>query len=77
MPIKIISCISLAPATITSVSIYDFAIAKEDLRKSIILVVENAFAEDVRFHSLNAIRMCVLFAIPTEPAKHMKIILKK
>jgi len=31
MPRKIISCISLPPATISSVPIYDFAIAKEEL----------------------------------------------
>ena len=31
MPIKLISCVSLPPATISSVPIYDFAIANEEL----------------------------------------------
>jgi len=34
MPIKLICCISLPPATISSVPIYDFAIANEELAKT-------------------------------------------
>jgi hypothetical protein len=47
MPVKLICCMSLPPATISSVPIYDYAIANEELAKieskQIIHVVERAF----------------------------------
>ena len=49
MPHKLLACISLPPATILSVPIYDFAIANEWLegepRKYILDVAENPFVE--------------------------------
>jgi hypothetical protein len=56
MPVKLISCASLPPATVLSVPIHDFAIANEGLatkqRINIIHVAERAFVKGVWYPSM-------------------------
>jgi hypothetical protein len=82
MPEKLICCVSLPPATISSVPIYDFAIAHEELAimgmEHTIHVAERVFVKGAStpFVSLGTMRS-VLFAILTELARQKKIRLKK
>ena len=81
MPNQLISCVSLPPATVSSVPIDDFANANQRLiymamDNYYIFVAESAFVKDasIPFVSLETM-ISVLFAIPTELAKHLKITL--
>ena len=80
--IQIITCVSLPPATISSVPIYDFAEANEELVdehmwKYIIHVAERAFVEAVFAPSMSLETMTsVHFVKQRERAKQMKKKLK-
>ena len=74
MPVQLICCISLPPATITSVPINDFAIANEELatepRRHIIHVAERVSVEGASTPFVNLETLAsVRFAMPTEVTK--------
>jgi hypothetical protein len=78
MPIKMMSCISLPPATILSVPIYDLRIANEELANKVMEVYYPCCGKGICFgctHSFcmsgNTTKQIVRFAIPTEVAKQM------
>jgi hypothetical protein len=72
MPYKLISCITLPPATIMSVPVYDFAIANEELADK----APEVYLEGVCTPSVSLVMMrSVHFAILTE-AKQKKRIVK-
>ena len=82
MPLKLICCVSLPPATILSVPIDDYATANEEMAKwetkTYIHVVGRVFVEDAYTSSVcPETRTGVLFAMQIEWAKQMKIKLKK
>jgi hypothetical protein len=83
MPEKLISCISLPPATITSVPINDFAtadkeFAQKDMETYIIHAVERVFVWDVFIPSIYLETMrSVRFAMPIKITKQMKNELEK
>jgi hypothetical protein len=79
---RYLACIYLPPATILSVPIYDFEVAKRSWQvrawKYIIHVAERAFVSGAYIPSIRLETMAsVHFAIPTEVAKQMLKELKK
>jgi hypothetical protein len=86
MPINLISCVSLPPATVTVVPIHDFAIANGGVvvvksgypRNNIIHVADRAFAEGAYTPSGSLVSMIIIrFAILNEVTKQMKKMLKR
>jgi hypothetical protein len=83
MPTRLICCISLPPATISSVPIYDFAIANEELATEDTDIyypccgkqafVKGACTPIVVLETLASVR----FAVPTEMAKRRKSMMRK
>jgi hypothetical protein len=79
MPNKLICCVLLPPATISSVPIDDYAVAHEELagEELVIHVAVKTFAAGAFTPSVNLVTLAsVRFAIPAEVAKQMKKELK-
>jgi len=80
MPKNLTCCIKLSPPTISSVPIFDFAIANVELAdkatENIIHAAESPFVAGVSTPSVNLETMINLhFAIPTDVAKQLKRVL--
>jgi hypothetical protein len=74
MPVLLISCLSLPPATIFSVPIYEFAIANDELKGK---TMEEYFVAGAYTPPVNLATISVRFSILTEVEKQMKKRLEK